>query len=159
MHVGGSHITNIVTPWLLSKFPCCDIFFIWNANMSIITYIMTYARISISMNTCKIHTAWKVSAFGVSLVCIFSYLDWIRRDIPIQLRTRKTPNTDSVHTVSEAGHRWCSYIFCRIHRKTPLSEFLIIFNKVACQRLTTSGDYHFIHWWLNKIRRASVKYI
>ena len=38
-----------------------------------------------SLGTIKrflIFTAWKVSVFRVFLVCIFPYLDWIRRDTP-----------------------------------------------------------------------------
>ena len=52
-------------------------------------------------------TAWKVSIFGVFLVHIFPHLDWIRRDtislhIPSKcgkIRTRKTLNTDTFHSV------------------------------------------------------------
>ena len=54
---------------------------------------------------------WKVSVFGVFLVCIFLHLDWIWRDTPylsVALRiqsecgkigTRKTPNTYIFHAV------------------------------------------------------------
>ena len=51
-------------------------------------------------------TAWKVYVFGVFLVRIFAYSDWIQRDIPrIQseckkIRTWKTPNTDNFYAVA-----------------------------------------------------------
>ena len=37
-------------------------------------------------------TAWKVSLFGIFLVCIFLYSDW--------MRTRITADTDTFHAVS-----------------------------------------------------------
>ena len=51
------------------------------------------------------NTAWKVSVFGVILVGIFPYSDWIQRDtLHFQsecpkIRTRKTPNTGFFHAV------------------------------------------------------------
>ena len=53
-------------------------------------------------------TAWKVYVFGVFLVRIFPYSDWIQRDTPHlspfsrnagKIRTRKNPNTDTFHEV------------------------------------------------------------
>ena len=41
-------------------------------------------------------TAWKVSVFGVILVCLFSHLDWIQRD--------NTPNTDTFYAVVNASN-------------------------------------------------------
>ena len=55
-------------------------------------------------------TAWKVSVFLVSLVCIFPHSDWIQRFNPYlriqsewrKIRTRKTPDTDTFHAVSSS---------------------------------------------------------
>ena len=48
----------------------------------------------------NICTAWKLSVFGVILVCKFPHSDWIRRYTECgKILTRKSPNTDTFHVV------------------------------------------------------------
>ena len=72
------------------------------------------------------YTAWKVSKYGVFLVCIFAHSDWIRRDTEYlsifnpnagKYRPDKTPHLDTFHTVlrlltlSRGVERTLSYIY------------------------------------------------
>ena len=74
---------------------------------------MLRAKLSIE----ELDTAWKVFIFGVFLVRISLYSDWIR--------TRKTPNTLTFHAVRETAYE--------ILQKTILLFEMIskIFNEIT----------------------------
>ena len=65
-----------------------------NSRSSFLSYFWCFYGVWLgNIEQCLLQniTAWKVSVFGVFLVCIFPHLDWIR--------TRKTSNTDTFHAV------------------------------------------------------------
>ena len=73
-------------PFEINMFsPKTCIVFSDSKNKIIDQYVFTAITIRSLINVSSIsvsNTAWKVSVFGVFLVCISPDLDWIRRDIP-----------------------------------------------------------------------------
>ena len=91
---------------------CLSIFARWfnSTNLVIswhwlLLYMILFRRSKKGISYKNTYTGWKVSVFGVLLVRIFPYSDWIRRSLRIQsecgkMRTRITANTDTFHAVS-----------------------------------------------------------
>ena len=77
---------GIKFPFEINMFsPKTCIVFSDSKNKIIDQYVFTAITIRSLINVSSIsvsNTAWKVSVFGVFLVCISPDLDWIRRDIP-----------------------------------------------------------------------------
>ena len=65
-------------------------------------------------------TGWKLSIFGVILVCIFPHLDWIRRD---------TLNTD---TSPQERQLQIRTLFTQCFRKRKTFGFVRIFDWISC---------------------------
>ena len=71
-----------------------------------------------------------MSVFGVFLVCIFTHSDWIQRDTEYlglsgriqskcwEIRTRKTPNTNTFHAVYLVL-KICKYVLWRFEKIEP----------------------------------------
>ena len=67
------------------------------------------------------NNAWKVSVFGVFLVCIFPHSDWIR--------TRKTLNTDTFHAVAMITLLEKKTSFFIFQHLFPSSNRIFLFHK------------------------------
>ena len=86
------------------------------------------------LGTCYIDTAWKVSVFGVFLVLIFPYSDWIRRD---------TECMDQKN--SEYGHFLHSLTSCHVCSMSYCVRPLI--GNHGWFLLQTSSNAVFCNWY------------
>ena len=95
----------IVLSWNKSWSKCLNL---WSWRW--LTFTCSHKLLSLRFKITLIaaSTAWKMSVFGVILVCIFPHSDWIRGATPWSLRiqsecrkmwTRFTPNSDTFYAV------------------------------------------------------------
>ena len=70
-------------------------------------------------------TAWKVTVFGLILVCIFPYSDWIRSISPYSVRTRENADQNN----SEHGHFSRSNYIKQKELAITFKAQLVIFEK------------------------------
>ena len=104
------------------------IYILWNYNYNPITIVM-------------IRTAWKVSKYGVFLVRIFSYSDWIRIDSisPYSVRMRKNTEQKKLCIWVLFIHCLC-FLYCINQRENILA---VCFN-------FSKRKLHSIFLWISK---------
>ena len=94
---------------------------------------------------------WKMPVFGVFLVCISPYLDWIQRDTlhffafspnTEKVRTRKTPNTGTFHAVPSMPFE---NLLQRVNPTLPSKSLPI--NELKDVFFLSKNKQKFWHWW------------
>ena len=104
-----------------------------------------------------------MSVFGVFLVCIFQYLDWIRRDTEysVPMRENAGQNNSKYGHFLRSVYVWHVYIpKCLEHLLNKTFEkFDVVISFIFCYCLCSLEDYHglkiyiikLIHWYVIKI--------